>query len=213
MIKGLASYLKNGVLDNLPGERAHVEIAPIHRPLAEEAKKWEDTKFSGVLVFLYPHNNRIHLALMKRPEYGGVHGGQVSFPGGKREEKDKNIQQTAIREAEEELGILADNIEIIGSLSELYIPPSKSLVTPILAYSEKRPDFIIDEHEVEALIEADLFEMFKEKYFNRTEIVTSKYLLKEVPAILYKGYTIWGATAMILNEFKWVLKDFSQIDK
>lgn len=208
MILRLASYLENQLTDELPGELAHVEMAPIHRPSPDEARKWNDTKFSGVLVLLYPDNNRVHVALMLRPEYGGVHSAQISFPGGRWEEHDKDIRHTALREANEELGIIPDKVTVIGHLSELYIPPSKSLVTPVLAYAEEKPDFIPDEREVAEIIEADLFEMFKDKHFNNTEIVTSKYLLKEVPAITYKGHIIWGATAMILNEFKWVLRGY-----
>jgi 8-oxo-dGTP pyrophosphatase MutT (NUDIX family) len=208
MIQDLKDFLSDQLSKDLPGELAHKEMAPIHRPLPSEARLWADTKYSGVLVLMYPSNERIHTALMMRPDYAGVHSNQVSFPGGRREESDADIQVTALREAEEELGIRKENVSVIGHLSELYIPPSKSLVTPVLAFSDHRPEFIPDQREVEAIIEADLFEMFQDKYFNNTDIVTSKYLMRKVPAILYQGYTIWGATAMILNEFKWVLRDF-----
>ena len=60
------------------------------------------------------------------------------------------------------------------------------------------------------IIEADVLDLLNEKRFGETEIVGSNYLLKEVPAIIYKGYTIWGATAMILNELKWLLRSFDQ---
>jgi len=208
MIENLAAYIHGRLSSELPGERAHVEMAPIKRPMPDEAKKWDDTKYSGVLILLYPHKERIHTALMMRPDYGGVHSKQVSFPGGRREEEDDDITQTALREAQEELGIIRESVNVIGQLSELYIPPSKSLVTPIVAYSHTRPDFIPDQREVDEVIEADLFEMFDNKNFNNTEVVTAKYLLKEVPAILYNGYTIWGATAMMLNEFKWITEGF-----
>lgn len=209
-MKKIREYLEERLKKELPGEQAHVQMAPIQRPLAAEARLYADTKNSAVLILLYPHRERIFTALMMRPEYQGVHSNQVSFPGGRREEGDADIRATAIREAEEELGLLGREIEIIGNLSELYIPPSKSLVTPVIAFAEKRPEFKTDEREVRELIEADVFEMFEERHFNNTEVVTSGYLMKQVPAILYKGYTIWGATAMILNEFKWILKDYRQ---
>jgi 8-oxo-dGTP pyrophosphatase MutT (NUDIX family) len=206
----LSSYLKEKLNADLPGERAHVEMAPIHRPLPSEAKNWPDTKYSGVLVFIYPQNDRWHTSLMLRTDYGGVHSAQVSFPGGRVEDEDENITHTALREAEEELAIPKKSVSVLGELSQLYIPPSKSLVTPVVGISESRPDFIPEEREVQEIIEADLFDMFQEKYFQNTEIVTSKYLMREVPAILYKGHTIWGATAMILNEFKWILREFNE---
>ena len=212
MIENFATYISSRLNGNLPGESAHVEMAPIRRPLPEEAKQWHDTKYSGVLILLYPKSERIHTALMMRPDYGGVHSKQVSFPGGRREESDVDITETALREAEEELGILKSSVNVIGHLSELYIPPSKSLVTPVVAYSHHRPDFIPDKREVDEVIEADLFNLFDNKNFNNTEVVTAKYLLKEVPAILYNGYTIWGATAMMLNEFKWISKGFMTYD-
>ncbi len=207
MIIDLASRLEQRLQQSLPGERAHVQMAPIHRPLPQEARKWNDTKYSGVLVLMYPHQDKVHTALMLRPDYGGVHSAQVSFPGGRKEDDDPDILYTALREANEEMGILPENVNVLGQLSELYIPPSKALVTPVLAYTENRPDFVLDGREVQELIEADLFEMFEDKYFQNTEVVTSKYLMKEVPAIIYSGHTIWGATAMILNEFKWLVNE------
>ena len=208
MIERFASFIESRLNGDLPGELAHVEMAPIKRPLPEEARMWDDTKYSGVLVLLYPKEDRIHTALMMRPDYGGVHSKQVSFPGGRREDVDADITETALREAEEELGISKSLVNVIGHLSELYIPPSKSLVTPVVAFADERPNFIPDKREVDEVIEADLFRMFDNRNFNNTEVVTAKYMLREVPAILYNGYTIWGATAMMLNEFKWISKGF-----
>jgi 8-oxo-dGTP pyrophosphatase MutT (NUDIX family) len=209
MITELAGYLKEQLKGDLPGERAHVEMAPINRPMPDEARSWKDTKLSGVLILLYPHKDKIHTALMMRPDYNGVHAKQVSFPGGKKENTDSDIRQTALREANEEMGILSEHVDIIGDLSELYIPPSKSLVTPVLGYSQSRPEFQRDEKEVEEIIEADLFELLNDDSYSEIEIAMPDYVLKEVPAFLYNGFTIWGATAMMLNEFKWLLKEFN----
>ena len=208
MINPLIEHLSKAISGDMPGERAHVEMAPIGRPMPNEARKWKDTKFAGVLILLYPFEGTIYTSLMMRPDYNGVHSKQVSFPGGRKEKYDANIRQTALREAHEEMNILPEIVNIIGDLSELYIPPSKSLVTPILGYSEKKPDFIPDAIEVSEIIEADLFDLLDDISFGKTEIVRKEYTLKEVPAIFYNGYTIWGATAMILNEMKWLLRDF-----
>jgi len=210
VIGDLRIYLQERLSRELPGELAHRQMAPIERPLPEQARQWPDTKYSGVLILLYPNLERVNVALMLRPDYDGVHSNQVSFPGGRKEEGDPDIHYTALREAEEELGIPKDKVSVLGQLSELYIPPSKALVTPVIAFSESRPDFIPDGREVKELIEADLFEMFNDRFFNNTEIVTSKYLLKEVPAITYRGHTIWGATAMMLNELKMILLENSE---
>jgi 8-oxo-dGTP pyrophosphatase MutT (NUDIX family) len=208
MIESIKQHVSDKLRGELPGESAHVEMAPIKRPLPEEARTWKETRYSGVLVLLYPHEERLHTALMMRPEYDGVHSRQVSFPGGKREEGDADIIQTALREAHEELGIRPEEVEVLGNLSELYIPPSKALVTPVVGFAETRPNFIKDDVEVDEIIEADLMNLLGEESFGKVEIVRASYILKEVPAILFNGYTIWGATAMMLNEVKWLLEDF-----
>jgi len=208
MIKALVDQLSVKLKNELPGERAHVEMAPIKRPLPDEARNWPDTKLSGVLILFYPYRNRIFTTLMMRPDYNGVHSKQVSFPGGRKEEEDEDIQFTALREAKEELNIESDKVTLIGNLSEMYIPPSKSLVTPVLGFSDERPDFKPDKREVSELIEADLFDLLDKSRFGQTEIVRANYILKEVPAIQYNGFTIWGATAMMLNELRWLLRGY-----
>lgn len=206
MIENLVNHLSIQLKKELPGERAHVEMAPIHRPSPDEARQWPDTKLSGVLILFYPHKDRIFTTLMMRPDYNGVHSKQVSFPGGRKEDGDADIQFTALREAREELNIETEKVRLIGNLSEMYIPPSKSLVTPVLGYSHERPNFVLDKREVSELIEADLFVLMDKNQIGRTEIVRANYILKEVPVIHYNGYTIWGATAMMLNELRWLLK-------
>lgn len=208
MIVELRDFFQERLKAELPGERAHVEMAPIHRPLPQEARKWTDTRFSGVLILIYPEADKLNTALMRRPDYGGVHSGQISFPGGRKEDSDRDIIHTALREAEEEMNIRQDEVQVIGSLSDLYIPPSKSLVTPVLGFAEKKPDFRREEREVAEIIEADLFDILSDEYFQNTEVVTSSYLMKEVPAIIYSGFTIWGATAMMMNELKWLMREF-----
>ncbi|HEY6436059.1 MAG TPA: CoA pyrophosphatase [Ignavibacteriaceae bacterium] len=205
-MKEIIDRIKLGLTGELPGELAHSEMAPIDRPTAIEARQWPETKESGVLILLYPYKNSVFTSLMLRPDYQGVHSNQVSFPGGRKEEFDKDIYATALREANDELGIMSNEVHVIGNLSELYIPPSKSLVTPIIGYAEKRPEFVIDPKEVSKIIEADLLDLLDEKNMGQTEIVRASYLLKRVPAILYKEFTIWGATAMIINELKWIYK-------
>lgn len=210
MIESLADFFSSRLLKDLPGEAAHGEMAPIQRPMPQEARQWESTRFSAVLILLYPHNNKVHTALMRRPDYGGVHSGQISFPGGGKEEFDADFRETALREAFEEMNIIKEEVKVLGQLSELYIPPSKSLVTPVMGYASARPDFVPDTKEVAEIIEADFFDILSDKYFGNTEIVTSSYLLKEVPVIKYNNHVIWGATAMIINEIKHLLRDYSR---
>ena len=190
----------------LPGEMAHAEMAPIQRPLPDEARHWPDTRVAGVLILFYPHKGSTYTSLMMRPDYGGVHSRQVSFPGGGRENSDTDIRQTALREAQEEMNIDPKKVSVIGEISELYIPPSKSLVTPVLGYSHERPDFIPDEKEVSEIIEADFHRLIHPDCRTRVDIVRQDYTLREVPAFCYDNYVIWGATAMMLNEISWLME-------
>lgn len=188
----------------LPGEESHVQMAPIKRPAVEEARHWTDTRLSAVLILLYPVGEQLHTVLMLRPDYDGVHGNQVSFPGGKTEESDRDLFHTALREAEEELGIPGKQVRIIGTLSELYIPPSKALVTPVVGYMPGSPDYTPDPIEVAEVIEADVHDLLSDQYRQMVLIERKQFSMK-VPAIQYGDYTIWGATAMMLNELRWVL--------
>lgn len=137
--------------------------------------------------------------MMKRPHDNTVHSGQVSFPGGKVENSDKTLIDTALREANEEIGIDIDSINVIGQLTKLYIPPSNFDVYPIVGYVHSQPEFIINE-EVDKLMEVALEELLNpnnktyKKIYNRdgNEFV--------VPCYYVQDEVIWGATGMILAE-------------
>src|SRR5690606_34915901 len=107
----------------------------------------------AVLALLYPKNGELYTVLILRNIYEGTHSGQVSFPGGKREVEDKSLWHTALREANEEVGIMVENVKLIGELTKVYIPPSRFLVTPFLAYTHEAPDFKRDRIEVQRIIE------------------------------------------------------------
>ncbi|MDN5202583.1 CoA pyrophosphatase [Fulvivirgaceae bacterium BMA10] len=158
-------------------------------------------KIGGVLLLLYPDNGKIHLPLMKRPDYDGVHGGQISFPGGKREEQDDDLIQTALREGWEEVGIDRNGVEVIGTLSELYIIASNFKVLPTIAMAREKPNFTADKFEVEEIIETSLDHLLKEETRREKDLlVRNKYQLR-APYFDVDGHVVWGATAMILSEF------------
>jgi 8-oxo-dGTP pyrophosphatase MutT (NUDIX family) len=137
---------------------------------------------------------------MKRPDYEGTHGGQISFPGGKFDPPDANLQETALRETKEEIGVPAGTITLLGPLSPLYIPVSEYEVYPFIGFCDSRPDFKIDPHEVDYLIEARMIDLLdpstrKEKHYSSDRVTGT------VPYFNLDGNEVWGATAMILNEF------------
>ena len=200
-LKHLALKLKK---IELPGESFHYQLAPLFRQdelrLMDLAGK--DPNYAGVLSLLYPKNGEAYMAFILRKTYKGVHSNQIGFPGGRYEDVDKTMMQTALRETEEEIGVSISDIQIIKPLTELYIPPSNFLVHPYLSLVEKEPIFVLQESEVEKLIEIPLSVCLDKNNLN-TEIIDASYAKNvEVPAFNFEGHVVWGATAMILSEIR-----------
>ena len=134
MFRNFLDCLKKRFKIELPGEEAQFSMAPFSRERIREIPKQNySPKLSAVLILLFPHNNSINTVLIQRPEYAGIHSGQIAFPGGKFEDDDIELSRTALRETSEEIGIITENIEIIGSLTDIYITPSNFLVRPFVA--------------------------------------------------------------------------------
>jgi 8-oxo-dGTP pyrophosphatase MutT (NUDIX family) len=166
----------------------------------------ETTRRSGVLILFYPKGEDIYLPLILRPQYDGVHGGQMAFPGGRAELKDKDIQATALREAQEEIGIKASDVKIIGNLTELYINPSNLLCQPVLGYINYRPDFYPDEREVAAILEVPLSE-FRKPETVQTRFVEARGYRFETPGFIIEEQIVWGATAMMIAELIEIIRN------
>jgi len=162
-------------------------------------------KRASVIILCFQDNNgNISFPLIKRQIYNGVHSGQISLPGGKKDQKDKTLWETATRELNEELGVDLSYLIKIKKLKSIYIPPSNFLVTPFIAYSKKIPDFKINKREVAELIILKIKDLilFEKVY----QSVTNSYLRNvKVPGYKFNKNFIWGATAIILKEFKYVL--------
>jgi len=157
---GFIIALEHRLQRPLPGRAAQLRmtsLARLHRLLNGSVP--DDARLSSVLILLYPDHEAIAFPLMLRPEYRGVHSGQISLPGGKSEETDESIVYTALREAREEIGIDAGQVQVIGRLTEMYIPPSNFLVTPVVGFLPVRPVFRPDPGEVVRILEATLGEL------------------------------------------------------
>jgi len=144
---------------------------------------------------------------MRRPDYSGIHSRQISLPGGKFEKTDRDLVETAIREAKEEVGIEPSAVNIIGTLTPLYIPPSNYIVTPVAGWSEHRPEFIRDPREVEEIIEISLADFLDDRNIKTKRIKLFLGLSTNLPCYYIGGNIIWGATAMMLSEFRTILKE------
>jgi len=201
-----AEKLQKEILNGLPGTAVQWEMASSDRIVKGfPVKRKEDTVEGAVLILLYPVGNKIYTVLIQRPVYDGVHSGQISFPGGKREKADRNLIQTSLREAHEETGIKTEFINIIGILTPLYIPVSNIEVTPVLAWSETKPYFVPEKKEVAYLIEAELA-LFQNNEIIKTIPAEFKGESVTIKCYDYNNNIIWGATAMIIHELMAVLK-------
>jgi 8-oxo-dGTP pyrophosphatase MutT (NUDIX family) len=170
-------------------------------PLPDTTGRGRD---AGVLVLVYPLHGAPHLVLTRRTETVQNHKGQVSLPGGARE-GDETIVQTAQREAQEELAIPADGLELLGTLSPIYVGVSDYLITPVVALSAQRPNFQADPIEVVEVIEAPL-SLFVDESARRTEDWEIHGAHVHVPFFAVGQHKVWGATAMILAEFAALLE-------
>lgn len=192
----------------LRGKYAHEEMMPALRKeeLASLEKKKIQPNYAAVLCMFYPKNDAVYFPLILRNSYPGVHSNQVSFPGGRREESDKDDGMTALRECEEEIGIAKEKIEIIRSLTDLYIPPSNFLVKPYLGWCEQTPHFVPQPEEVQQIIEVKVEDLLNESTLITENLTTSYAQMMAVKAFKLNDFVVWGATAMILSEIKHLLK-------
>jgi len=185
----------------LPGTSSQLKMASMRR-LMQDGKIIipADVRKGGVLALFYPSGGHTCLVFIKRTEYPGVHSGQVSFPGGGFEEGDEDITATALREAEEEIGVDRKAVILIGRLTELFIPPSNFLVTPVVGYISERPDFRPDPKEVDRIIEISMEDLLKDETKQEQDITLFPAVNLRVPCFYVEGHVIWGATAMMLSE-------------
>ena len=162
---------------------------------------------AAVASLFYPNNQgQTCFLLTLRASYNGTHSSQISFPGGKYDAQDKFLKNTALREAFEEVGIPINDISIFKQMTEVFIPPSNFLVTPFLGYLKNTPSFKKN-HEVEELITISVEDLLSDLSISTTNVTTSYAGKIEVPCFVLNNYIVWGATAMILNEIKELLKN------
>lgn len=183
----------------LPGEAAQLKLEPATRrkyPLDPDAAS---AKLSAVLILFFPKEEQPNFALIQRPQYDGVHSGQIAFPGGKFENGDLTILDTALRETMEEIGIVRNQINVIGKLSPLYIPPSNFIVHPFVGYLDHYPEFTPDPLEVSKILEIPFDILSNPETLRMKEIDVRGYKVT-VPCFYVADNVIWGATSMILSE-------------
>jgi len=198
--KDLTAKLEKRLTLSKPGLKAQLFMCPEPRlghKSYSEAKGL--CKKAGVLLLLYPWRKRIYLTLTNRADSVFHHKNQISFPGGQNE-PGESLQETALRETYEELGLPPEFVRIIGALTPLYVPPSNFCIFPIVGTMHERPGYKAQPKEVAEVIETPLDHLLDKRNL-RKEIWTRGQKEVKVPFYYFGGYKIWGATAMILAEF------------
>ena len=191
-----------------PGLAAQMTMAPAPRPRRKLYFEVEGTSLkAGVMLLVYPRNGRPHIVHIRRTATGLHHRDQISFPGGQLETGEDPIR-AALRETTEEVGVPAAMVEVIGSLTPLYIQPSNFCVYPAVGLSAETPVFKPDPVEVAGIIEIPL-DVLKDPARRRTETRAFDGLEVQVPFYGYRSHKIWGATAMILAEFLEILGEIT----
>lgn len=190
------------------GLDAQFKLAPkIRLKYSDEKINALTPKKAAVTALFYPNNeNETCFLLTLRAEYNGTHSSQISFPGGKFDPADHSLQSTALRETYEEVGVKVREISLFKQMTDVYIPPSNFLVTPFLGFLKTPPEFQKN-HEVEELISISVTDLLKDSSVSTTTLSTSYAKNMEVPCFILNNYVVWGATAMMLNEIKELLKN------
>ncbi|MCM4156581.1 CoA pyrophosphatase [Gramella sp. AN32] len=192
----------------LPGVEAQAKLAPLMRleELSNINMEELNPQEAGVMAVFYPNfNGDTFLVLILRKTYQGVHSNQVGFPGGRVEPGDRDLEATALRETQEEVGIPVEAIEVIKKMTRLYIPPSNFWVQPYVGILQKTPVLIAQDTEVEKILEVDLEDFLQEKNVVSHKLNTSYAQNIDVPAYLLNEQIVWGATAMMLAEIREML--------
>ena len=193
----------------LPAQDSQFKMAPPfrHELINSSSKQMKTAKRAGVLAMFYPDIDlQTKLILIHRKTYKGVHSAQIGFPGGKIESEDSSLEETAIRETFEEVGVEKHKIEVLKQLTEIYIPPSNYFVQPYFGICKSTPNFLKQDEEVEDILEVALHHFLDEESVTNSIVDTSYNLKVDVPAFKLNGYVVWGATAMMLSEIKDLLK-------
>ena len=177
---------------------AHSAMSPSPRPLIRPADKQGNPRIGAVLLVLYEKFSAPHILLIRRRDDLKHHPGQISFPGGRREDGE-DLLETALRETMEEVGLQRDALQVLGALAPIYISPSDFMVHPFVAWHQGQPALRMEKSEVAEILETPLG-LFLDPSMGCTEIRIMNNTELAVPFYRLGEDKVWGATAMILSE-------------
>ena len=195
----LIFHLKKRINTNLPGKDSHKKMKISYRNEKKNSFNINMAKPAAVLLLLFPDNKKICFYLTKRTEKLKYHKGQISLPGGSNE-KGESLLETALRETEEEIGVNKNEISILGQITPLFIPVTGFMMTPFIGFTLKEPIIKLDSMEVEELFSVNILDLI-----NNDKLITHRQLNGRdvtIPYFNLNNQQVWGATSMVLSEFK-----------
>ncbi|MEX0995016.1 MAG: CoA pyrophosphatase [Balneolaceae bacterium] len=202
-------YLKNRLERPLPGQDAHLQMAPapIDGASGFRMKTDQQARESSVIILMFKNQQEIYELILTLRNESISHGGQISFPGG-RSDREETAVQTALREMEEEIGVPENRVRIAGTLSQLFLERSNHLITPVVGYLPEKPVMKLNPAEVKEAFCVSLEELNSNK-----NLVTKPWNLQqqtyEVPYWNIHSVPLWGATAMIISELLELYREFN----
>ena len=202
------TQLKIAINKDLPGEESHQKMRVIYDQSIELPFSKINSTQAAVLILLYLVDNEIYFFLTKRTDELKHHKGQISLPGGTQEGNEKLID-TALRETQEEIGINKTSISIIGTITPLFVPVTGFMIYPFIGYSLNKLDPKPDPVEVATIFSVNISDLLNKE--NRTtEQRNIRGYDVQVPYFKLNDYQVWGATSMILSEFRDLIKSINE---
>ncbi len=206
-INKLIEKLKLQFNEKLPGDAAQRKMLAVPRVKVEFPDTDEQAIPSAVLILLFQDGNEIRFFLTERTDTVQHHKGQISLPGGAWE-KGEHLFETAIRETHEEIGVLEKDIKIIGELTPLFVKVTGYMIHPFVGYINYIPKLVPQPGEVNNDFSISLNDLLDPTNI-KTELWTIRGLPVDVPFYQFNKYKVWGATAMILAEFKQCIEEIN----
>jgi len=202
------TQLKITINKDLPGEESHQKMRVIYDQSIELPFSKKNSTQAAILILLYLADNEIYFFLTKRTDELKHHKGQISLPGGTQEGNEKLID-TALRETQEEIGINKTSISIIGTITPLFVPVTGFMIYPFIGYSLNKLDPKPDPVEVATIFSVNISDLLNKE--NRTtEQRNIRGYDVQVPYFKLNDYQVWGATSMILSEFRDLIKSINE---
>jgi 8-oxo-dGTP pyrophosphatase MutT (NUDIX family) len=196
--------LQRGLSGPLPGADAQMRLAPRPRPGWLPGVTPERLRVAAGLLLVFPIGSKPHVVLTVRSPALQSHAGQVSLPGG-AVEPGETIEQAALREAGEEIGLEPAGVRLLGRLTPLHIPVSGFMLHPVVAAAEAAPSFRAADLEVERILLVPLDELLDPARVRHQQRSRDGIFL-DIPYLEVEGAQLWGATAMVLSEFLCMLE-------